>query len=109
MPYSAAYSATKALVKTFGEAVWAELKKDGIDVLTLCPGATNTEAAAKQGIDQSKLADLKEPRDVALATLEHIKEGPTYYSSEHYLKNFEQLLAMPRGEALLAMTKAFSR
>ena len=41
-PYSAAYAATKALVKSLGEGLWAELRPDGIDVLTLCPGATES-------------------------------------------------------------------
>ena len=43
LPYSTAYSATKALVNALGEGLWAELRADGIDVLTLCPGATDSK------------------------------------------------------------------
>lgn len=108
IPWSAAYSATKALVSALGEALWAELESAQIDVLTLCPGATDTEAAAKQGIDVSTLADLKSGREVAKLALGAIRGGPTYFSSEHYRQKFDQLLSMPRCEALLAMA-AFGR
>lgn len=102
-PYSAAYSATKALVKSLGEALWAELQPDGIDVLTLCPGATESEAAAKAGFDLSKLPNVMKAEDVAALTLDNMRNGPTFISSEHYKATFDQLLAMPRRDALLAM------
>jgi short-subunit dehydrogenase len=102
-PNSASYSASKALVSALGEALWAELRHDGIDVLTLCPGATDTEAVAKQGINPSLLADLKSGREVAKLTLDAIDQGPTFFPSDHYKNLFEQLLAMPRRDALLAM------
>jgi uncharacterized protein len=34
-------------------------------VLTLCPGATDTEAMAKQGIDPKQIEHLKSPDEVA--------------------------------------------
>lgn len=102
-PYSGAYSATKALVKALGEALWAELREDGIDVLTLCPGATESEAAAKSGYDLSKMQGVMKAEDVAALTLEHVAEGPTFISSDHYRAMFEKLAAMPRREALMAM------
>lgn len=102
-PYSAAYSGTKALVKALGEGLWAELQPDGIDVLTLCPGATESEAAARAGMDPSKLQHVMKAEDVASLTLENLKDGPTFISSEHYAKQFEALLAMPRRDALMAM------
>jgi short-subunit dehydrogenase len=102
-PYSAAYSATKALVKSLGEGLWAELQPDGIDVLTLCPGATESEAAARAGFDLSKLLNVMKAEEVAALTLANIRNGPTFISSEHYKKSFDQLLAMPRRDALMAM------
>src|SRR3546814_3452401 len=47
-PYSTAYSASKAFVNNLGEGLWAELTPQGIDLLTLCTGATDTEAPARQ-------------------------------------------------------------
>ena len=102
-PYSAAYSGTKALVKALGEGLWAELQPEGIDVLTLCPGATESEAAARAGMDLSKLQHVMKAEDVATLTLENLKHGPTFISSEHYGKQFDALLALPRRDALMRM------
>lgn len=102
-PYSTAYSATKALVVALGEGLWAELQPEGIDVLTLCPGATESEAAAKQGIDIAKLQNVMPAADVAELTLNNIQNGPTFISSPHYRASFEALLSMPRRDALKAM------
>lgn len=102
-PYSAAYAATKALVKSLGEGLWGELQPEGIDVLTLCPGATESEAAARAGMDLSKLQNVMKAEDVAALTLDNLRDGPTFISSEHYRKQFEGMLAMPRRDALTAM------
>lgn len=90
-------------MKALGEALWAELRQDGIDVLTLCPGATESEAAAKSGYDLSKMRGVMKAEDVATLTLERIADGPTFISSDHYREMFEKLAAMPRREALMAM------
>lgn len=42
VPALAAYSATKAFLITLGEALWAELRHAGVDVVTACPGAVST-------------------------------------------------------------------
>ncbi|CAN7269952.1 SDR family NAD(P)-dependent oxidoreductase [Phenylobacterium sp. LjRoot219] len=102
-PYSTAYSATKALVVALGEGLWAELQPEGIDLLTLCPGATESEAAAKQGIDITKLQNVMPAAEVARLTLDNIQNGPTFISSDHYRASFEALLSMPRRDALRAM------
>ncbi|WP_216893887.1 SDR family NAD(P)-dependent oxidoreductase [Nocardia alni] len=105
-PFSAGYSATKAYMNALGEALWAELTPAGIEVLTLCPGATDTEAPRLQGIDPTTLQDLMSPDDVARSTLENLHHGPTYIPSEHYRAQFRQLLSMPRDAALTAMASA---
>ncbi len=104
-PYSTAYSASKALVNALGEGLWAELRPDGVDVLTVCPGATESEAAGKQGIDIAKLRNVMPARDVARAALDNLAEGPTFFPSAVYKASFDQLLAMPRRDALAAMAK----
>ena len=42
MPFHAAYSATKFALNAIGKAAGVELKKDGIRVLTVCPGFVRT-------------------------------------------------------------------
>lgn len=105
VPYSTAYSATKGFVNRLGEGLWAELTPEGIDVLTICPGATDTEAPRRQGIDPATLRNVMSPDEVATLALENMSNGPVHISSEHYKAMFEQLLAMPRRDALTAMAR----
>ena len=41
-PYLAVYSASKAFVLTFSQALWGEYRSRGIQVLALCPGPVDT-------------------------------------------------------------------
>jgi short-subunit dehydrogenase len=43
LPLAAAYGATKAFDLMLGEALWAENRGRGVDVLAVSPGATDTE------------------------------------------------------------------
>jgi hypothetical protein len=43
LPYSAGYSAAKAYVKTFSEAIHAEARRFGVTVSTICPGPVSTD------------------------------------------------------------------
>src|SRR3954452_3020091 len=49
LPNMAVYAATKAFVRSFGEATHAELSGTGVSVTTLCPGFTETEFADAAG------------------------------------------------------------
>jgi uncharacterized protein len=56
VPYQANYAAVKAYVLSLGQALNHELKKDGVDVLVVSPGMTQTEGTDKgDGIDFHKL------------------------------------------------------
>ena len=105
-PYSAAYAATKALVIALGEGLWGELQGSGVDLLTLTPGATESEAAAKQGIDPTLMQNVQSARDCARLTLDNLENGPTYCPHDHYRAMFEGMVKMPRKDALLAMAQA---
>lgn len=54
-PYMATYCATKAFVKSFSEAIAAEVASAGVHVLCVCPGFTRTEFQAKADVDVSAL------------------------------------------------------
>jgi short-subunit dehydrogenase len=105
-PMSAAYSAMKALVLHLGEGLYAEAAGSGVDILTCCPGATNTEAGQRAGVDMSALANVQQPRDLAVLTLDNLANGPSYFPNAAYKAQFDQLLAMPKRDALLAMASA---
>jgi short-subunit dehydrogenase len=70
MPYMAVYSATKAFVQTFSEAVHEELHGTGVSVTVLCPGPVPTEWAEIANAERFSvpLAQVS-PRDVAEAAV----------------------------------------
>lgn len=104
-PYSAAYSASKALVVALGEALWGEMLGTGVDVLTLCPGATESEATASM----TGLANLQGAREVAKLALDNVREGPTFVPHAHYRATFDHLRALPRREALAQMAEGMRK
>ena len=66
----AVYSATKAFVQTFSEAVHEELHGTGVSVTVLCPGPVPTEWAEIANAERFSipLAQVS-PRDVAEAAI----------------------------------------
>lgn len=70
MPYMAVYSATKAFVLTFSEAVQEELHGTGVSVTALCPGPVPTEWAEIASAERFNipLAQVS-PHDVANAAI----------------------------------------
>lgn len=43
VPYMSVYAASKAFVLNFSEALWAENKNKGVNILVSCPGPTESE------------------------------------------------------------------
>jgi short-subunit dehydrogenase len=58
IPFHAAYSATKFALNAMGKAAGVELKKDGIHVLTVCPGYVRT-AFGKNAIQGNELKRVR--------------------------------------------------
>jgi hypothetical protein len=57
-PYMAVYYASKAYVKSFSQAIAAELKGSGVTVTALCPGLTKTGFQKETGGEQTHMARL---------------------------------------------------
>lgn len=69
-PSDAVYSATKAYIMSFSNALYGECKKTGIRITLLCPGATETEFATKANIQNTmlfKYAVMKPEKVVEIA------------------------------------------
>lgn len=80
IPTLAVYAASKAFVLSFTEALWQETRESGVRVLTLCPGATETEFFARAG-EQFMTRGRQTPRQVVRTALAAIdKSGPTVVS-----------------------------
>ena len=77
-PTLAAYTASKAFSRIFTEALWAECKTSGVDVLHLNIGFTATPAMARLGID---ISVAEAPEKVAQEGLDNIANGPLWIVS----------------------------
>jgi len=66
VPLVANYSASKAYILSFGQALHVEMKRYGVDVAVLSPGLTKTTMSASMPIDFNKLPLFsQQPRQVA--------------------------------------------
>lgn len=79
LPARSLYSASKFAVMGFSEAIRAELAKDGIDVLVVSPGLTQTNFS-KNMLEQKAKMQLDHMRgmtseEVAVATMRAIERG----------------------------------
>jgi uncharacterized protein len=54
-PFASAYAATKGFDLLLAEGLWYELNPHGVDVLALCPGATDTEGPRRTGVDPTRV------------------------------------------------------
>jgi short-subunit dehydrogenase len=67
------YTASKAFSRIFTEALWAECKPMGIDVVHMVVGFTATPAMERLGIDTTA---AQSPEQVAQEALENMEKGP---------------------------------
>jgi uncharacterized protein len=78
-PRLAMYSGTKAFELNFGESLWIELRKFGVDVLTVAAPAMDTpvlrEALAARNLKPQGVYD---PKDVVKIALQYLPAGPSY-------------------------------
>lgn len=74
VPHMAVYSASKAYVLTFTRALWRETRGTGVDVLALCPGATDTAFFATAG-DAASVGSRRTPEQVVDTALRALHRG----------------------------------
>lgn len=76
VPLMATYAATKAFVLSFSEALWEENRRQGVQVMALCPGVTQTgffDAARMQRPPARTVQTPEEVVDTALRALKRRK------------------------------------
>lgn len=107
--YMAAYSASKAFTLCFAESLWAELRHDGVHVLTLIMHMTDTPAFRKLLAEK----DLPLPAaaassdDVAEVGLARLPSGPVHnWGLEDDVAGYALLSAADRRKRVLAIEKA---
>ncbi|MGZ6971830.1 MAG: SDR family NAD(P)-dependent oxidoreductase [Thermoanaerobaculia bacterium] len=80
VPYFAAYSASKAFILSFTQALHEEAKKDGVTVTCLCPGYTKTNFYAVAGMRGAEATPFPEMTADAVAKigLEALRKRKAY-------------------------------
>ena len=97
--YMSAYSASKAYVLHFSEALWAEARDRGVNVMALCPGTTRTEFFDVAGVPGwLKKQRSQSPEQVVKAALKALEKKRPYTVSgwKNYLLSLAVRLASRR-------------
>lgn len=80
--YMPVYSASKAFVLHFTEALWAELKGSGVRVAALCPGTTETEFFDEAGVPGWLAKQASQPASRVVRTgLKAVERGKPFVVS----------------------------
>jgi short-subunit dehydrogenase len=105
-PWSVAYAASKAYLRSLGEGLWGELAGTGVDVLVLSPGATDTEMLPRSGMRKEDMpTPVMRPEDVARQALEHLPGGFSFIAGRVNRLLVRLLSTLPRRWAVRAAGK----
>jgi short-subunit dehydrogenase len=105
LPLHAVYAATKAFDGFLGEALWAETRRSGVDVLVVEPGSTETEFQAVAGEMPHPGQSADEVVAVAFDALGRQPSVATRWL--HWLRGNAGMRLMPRSLLVLA-AKAYT-
>jgi short-subunit dehydrogenase len=101
------YGATKAFDTTLAEGLWAEWHTEGVDVLALVLGATNTPTLQRLLAERGgSFPDVAEPIDVVVEGLDHLADGPVWSYGSDDPTGPSPLGALRRRDAVEMLTAA---
>ncbi|MFC8526095.1 SDR family NAD(P)-dependent oxidoreductase [Nocardia sp. NPDC057227] len=112
-PNMAAYAATKAFDLVLTEALWAELRPHGVDVLALVLGTTDTPAlrralvrrGALDPADTAPLPGAATAAEVVAEAIANLPNGPTWFVGDQ-LREFARRLGLrTRSEAVATLAR----
>jgi short-subunit dehydrogenase len=102
----AVYGGTKAFDLVLAEALWAEWKPQGVDVLSLVLGATDTPSLRRLLAETGgSFGELAQPDDVVRDALDHLDEGPTWICGMPDPQGGSPFGALPRRQAVELMSQ----
>jgi uncharacterized protein len=100
VPFSAVYGATKAFVLSFSEALWAEYRKQGVRILALCPGTTDTNFFEARGDGESAFGKKRTTESVVKTALRALDRSKSYAVDGRFNYVLANLIRLsPRGIA----------
>jgi short-subunit dehydrogenase len=109
-----AYGATKAFDILMAEALWAELHDQGVDVLALVLGATDTPAlrrllAARGALagpdDTTPIEGASTVQQVVDEAIANLADGPTWFVGEQLRQAAQAMGSMTRSDAVRMMVQ----
>jgi short-subunit dehydrogenase len=107
-PRMAVYAASKAFLRSFGQAIRHELKDKGVNVTVLMPGPTDTEFFERADMMEAKVSQSpkQDPAEVAEAAFEALKG-----SSDHIVTGAKNKLQAGMAKLMSdeARTKAHAK
>ena len=110
VPNQAIYSASKKYVYYFGKALREEMKKVGINVLTLCPGNMDTEMNPRGKMTHSKQINLLPYLDMKVVTercLKKAENGKALYTPGGFYKFYRICSKIAPSAFMVKITKRF--
>ena len=102
----AVYAATKAFDLVFAEALWAELREHGVDVLAVQPGSTRTPGwqSSQPPELQGPGPHVMEPEVVVAEALDALGVEPVVIPGETNRQGGAMLATLPRRQAIELMS-----
>lgn len=96
----AIYAATKAFNLVFADALWAEMRPHGVDVLAVQPGSTRTPGWISSQRAGEELMPAMDPADVVREALATLGIEPNIVPGEANRQGAAILAALPRRQAI---------
>ena len=104
--YLTMYAATKAFDRILAESLWYEWKKDGVDVIACCAGATSTPNFKNSKPEKTGLfaPKVQSPEQVVSECFRRIGKQPSFISgSGNKIASFIMQKLLPRKMAITIM------
>jgi len=93
--FESTYNASKAFLKSFGEALRNELKDSGVTITVLMPGATETNFFHRAGADDTRIGQAKkdDPAEVAKQGFEALMAGDDHVVAGSFTNRIQATMA----------------
>jgi short-subunit dehydrogenase len=101
------YAATKAFDLVFADALWAEMREHGVDVLAVQPGSTRTPGwqSSQPPELQGPGPHVMEPELVVTEALDALGTEPVLVAGEMNRQGAQMLASLPRRQAIELMSE----
>ena len=94
-PFEAVYGASKAFIRSFGQAIRNELKDTGVSVTLLMPGVTETEFFDRAGMQDTKAgqSEKDDPAHVAKQGFNALMAGKDHIVAGSFMNKVQATMA----------------